>query len=106
MNNATHMPWKLWNGYGPGTDGLMRVERIGPDGPYLGLTTHPDSSDIAGTMEDLEMVVLAVNSHQAMLDALRALRRAYRHSRTQIFGTDAVEDQAIAAIALGEENAS
>lgn len=24
-------PWKLWNGYGPLPDGMMRVVRIGPE---------------------------------------------------------------------------
>lgn len=63
--------WKLFNGYGPLADGLMRVERIGPDGGG-GITTD-ESSDMAGTREDLEGLISAVNSHQAAVRLCNAV---------------------------------
>ena len=61
--------------------------------------------DYATWIATLQGKVAALEARNAsMLEALKALRRAYRHSRAQIFGTDAVEDQAIAAIALGERS--
>ena len=58
-------PWKLWDGWGPHTDGLMRVMHIGPiDG---GLRAYDSDGlspvDIQGTREDLELVVNAVTAH-------------------------------------------
>ena len=57
--------WKLWDGWGPAKDGLMRCARIGP--PAEGGLRAFDSAglspvDIEGTCEDLDMVVNAVNA--------------------------------------------
>lgn len=47
-------------------------------------------------------VSIPADSKRELLEALKALRHAYRVARPQIAGTDAIEDQAIAAIANAE----
>jgi len=54
-------PWKLWNGWGPANDGLMRVERIGPSLGGLEAFYNTHKTDIQATLEDLRLVVNAVN---------------------------------------------
>jgi len=68
----TPTPWKLWNGYGPLHDGKYAVRRIGPDaGMFDGLTGSGDA-DIVGTHDNLEFVIIAVNSHDDLLAAAEA----------------------------------
>ena len=75
-----HTPWKLWNGYGPLPGGKYAVARIGPDsgGLFDGLVGS-EGHDIIGTKEDLEYVVQAVNSHDALLAAMEALASVLRN---------------------------
>ena len=54
-------PWKLWNGWGPANDGLMRVERIGPSLGGLEAFYNTHKTDIQATLENLRLVVNAVN---------------------------------------------
>ena len=56
-------PWKLWSGWGPADDGLMRVERIGPSMGGLEAFYNAHKTDIQATLEDLELVVNAVNAY-------------------------------------------
>lgn len=60
-------PWKLWDGWGPHKDGLMRVSHIGPS--VGGLRAYDSDGlspvDIQGTREDLELVINAVNAYLA-----------------------------------------
>jgi len=52
--------WKLWNGYGPlEKDGLMRVERIGPE---KGGLTGSEGRDIVGSKVHLELVCNSINA--------------------------------------------
>ena len=62
-------PWKLWNGWGPHTDGLMRVLRIGPDSDRGGLFVA-DGGDIVGSKKDLEAVCNALNEKEKLLKML------------------------------------
>ena len=70
-----HAKWKLWNGYGPlpgRQNEYMAVERIGPEhrpgeDSDLYSLVGAQGYDIIGTRETLEFVVLAVNSHDALL---------------------------------------
>ena len=70
---ATPGPWKLWNGWGPHTDSLMRVERIGPDGD--GGIQPSNGGDMMGRREDLEIVCQMRNALPALLARLAALTR-------------------------------
>jgi len=70
----TPTPWKLWNGYGPLSDGKYAVSRIGPaTGMFDGLTGS-GGADIVGTKDDLEFVAIAVNSFDDLLVAAEAAR--------------------------------
>ncbi len=73
MTQHTPTPWKLWNGYGPLRDGQYAVARIGPDtGERSDGLVGSEGHDIIGTKADLEYVVLACNSHDALLAAAKA----------------------------------
>ena len=76
MTEQATAQWKLWNGYGPLPDSMMRVERIGPKGG--GLTTEYGSSDIRGSVEHLELVITAVNAHSLALRLAEAVLRMYK----------------------------
>jgi len=68
---ATPGPWKLWSGWGPHTDGLMRVLRIGPESvESTGLWKGDCGGDIVAKREDLELVARARNALPALLDEL------------------------------------
>jgi hypothetical protein len=69
LEQITPGEWKLWNGFGPGTDGFMRVERIGPGDPdaWRSIQTQPESPDIRGTKADLEFVASAPRLLRALL---------------------------------------
>jgi hypothetical protein len=63
VGEPVESPWKLWDGWGPHTDGLMRVSRIGPSIGGLEAFYNTNKADIQGTREDLELVVNAVNAY-------------------------------------------
>lgn len=50
--------WRIYNGWGPGADGLMRAQRIGPAAGG-GIQASEPGADIAGTREDLELAAQA-----------------------------------------------
>ena len=63
-------PWKLWNGWGPHTDGLMRAHRISPD-PDKGGLFVADGGDIVGSKEDLEAVANALTENDGLRSILQ-----------------------------------
>ena len=97
-----HTPWKLWNGYGPLPGGKYAVARIGPDsgGLFDGLVGS-EGHDIIGTKEDLEYVVQAVNSHDALLAAMEAAL-----IWLQPVGAYDVQQQVLAAIKQAKDRAA
>ncbi len=72
LKDITPGEWRLWNVWGPGTDGLMSVERIGVDDPlaWKGLQSHFESADIRGTRADLEFIAAAPRLVRQLLAAL------------------------------------
>ena len=74
LARATPGPWKMWNGWGPFKgDGLMRVERLGPEHEG-GLDGSPD---IRGSHADFDLIAHLVN-HAALLRATVALAQDMR----------------------------
>ena len=84
MGAKSAIEWKLWNGYGPLTDGMMRVERIGPEErrnePHRSGLTAGEGRDIVGSEEHLELVVDAVNSHALAVQLAEAVMGT-KHSK-------------------------
>ena len=69
-------PWRMWDGWGPDTQGEMHATRTGPDGGGGIEPSDPAHSDLRATREDFEGAVTAINALPA---ALAALRRAIEH---------------------------
>ena len=66
MSDYTPGPWKIWNGWGPASDGFHRALRIGPDNDG-GIRTH--TGDIYGSKADLELIAVAPE----LLNAAKAI---------------------------------
>jgi len=79
-SKATPGPWLCWNGWGPNTDGLMRVLRLGPDGEG-GIKESVGQGDICGRHEDFEFITLSRAAVPALLSALDEARSEVQRLR-------------------------
>ncbi len=70
---ATALPWAMYDGWGPHTDGLMRALRIGGAHPNGGIRASEFGADVAGQREDFEYIVTACNAYPRLREALRGL---------------------------------
>lgn len=81
---ASPAPWKCWNGWGPHTDGLMRVLRIGPmSSASTGLWVN-DGGDIVGTEEDIELAARARDAAPRLLAELEAAEMTIERIRKYV----------------------
>ena len=73
--------WKLWNGWGPAQDGLMRVLRIGPENDYYQKSLNASGGvDIVGAEE---VLVLAAATSE-LLEACKEAKEALHFTREYV----------------------